>query len=222
MRRRYPMPTTPLYGTALLGALLLASPALAQVGASPRDSWQRVDAIVAALDLQPGDRVADVGAGSGYLSFRLSPVVGAEGRVIAVDIDRQSLSRLWQGAQQAHLVNIDTVQSEPDDPMLPPNSVDGVVIVNAYHEMTEYVAMLAGIRHALRPGGRLVIVDNPPRDSTASRRAQTARHDIAIGLVAEDLEANGFRVIEQIPDFIKRGSAGRRRGQWMLVAVVTP
>jgi len=206
----------------LCGALLLASAAQAQVGPSPRDDWQRVDAIVAALALQRGDRVADVGAGSGFLSFRLSPVVGAEGRVIAVDIDRHSLARLWDAAQEAGLGNIDTLQSAPDDPLLPAGSVDAVVIVNAYHEMTAYAAMLAGIRRALRADGRLAIIDNHPRDSTASRRVQTARHDIALGIVAADLAAGGFRIVERVPDFVAAASTGRRRAQWMLVAVPIP
>jgi ubiquinone/menaquinone biosynthesis C-methylase UbiE len=206
----------------LCGVLLCTSAARAQVGVSPRDAWQRVDAIVAALALHPGDRVADVGAGSGFLSFRLSPVVGADGRVIAVDIDRPSLARLWDAAQEAGLDNIDTVQSQPDDPLLPAGSVDAAVIVNAYHEMTAYAAMLAGIRRALRPDGRLVIVDNRPRDTTASRRVQSARHDIAMEIVAADLAASGFHVIEHVPDFVAEASEGRRRGQWMLVAVPLP
>lgn len=213
---------TARFTPALLGTVLFAPALCAQVDASPRDAWQRVDAIVAALDLQPGDRVADIGAGAGYLSLRLSPVVGTTGRVLAVDIDRRSLARLQEAADDANLENIDTIESAPDDPMLPPASVDAVVIVNAYHEMTAYATMLAGIRRAMRAGGRLVIVDNPPTDSTASRRVQTARHDIAIGLVAADLEANGFRVVERNPDFVRGEAAGRRRAQWMLVAVVTP
>lgn len=218
MHDRCPLRATFPFAVALFGAL--APAAWAQIEQSPRDRWQRVDAIVAALDLQPGDRVADVGAGSGYLSLRLSPVVGIEGRVLAVDIDRRSLARLRDAAQAANVDNIDTIQSEPDDPRLPAASVDAVVIVNAYHEMTEYAAMLAGIRRALRADGRLVIVDNPPTDSTVSRRVQVARHDIAIGLVAADLEAHGFRVIERVPDFVRGESDGRRRAQWMLVAVV--
>ena len=202
--------------------VLVAPPLHGQVEVSPRDGWQRVDAIVAALEVEAGDWIADIGAGSGFLSFRLSPIVGPAGRVVAVDVDRRAMRRLAATAADEGFANIDTVVSKADDPMLSPESVDGVVIVNAYHEMREYEAMLAGIRRALRPGGRLVIVDNPPSDSTDSRRAQTRRHDIAIDLVAQDLETNGFRVIERVPDFISGMAAGRRREQWLLVAVVAP
>ena len=207
---------------AVLAGVLVAAPLSGQVEVSPRDSWQRVDAIVAALAVEPGDRIADIGAGSGFLAFRLSPVVGPTGRVIAVDVDRRAMRDLAATAAAQGVANIDTIVSKRDDPMLPPSSVDGVVIVNAYHEMDAYEAMLAGIRRALRPGARLVIVDNPPSDSTDSRRAQTRRHDLAIGVVARDLEANGFRVIERVPDFINEATADRRRAQWLLVAIVEP
>ncbi len=95
--------------------------------------------------------------------------------------------------------------------------LDGVLIVNAYHEMDEHEAMLAGIRRALKPAGRLVVIDTPPDDSTASRRRQVSRHDIALGIVVREVEAAGFRVIDQVPDFVAR--TGRPR-QWLLVAVV--
>lgn len=208
---------------ALAAAALCAPAGLrAQVEVSPRDSWQRVDEIFAALDVQPGDRIADIGAGSGFLSFRLSRVVGPEGRVLAVDVDRRSLGRLWDAAQSAGLANIDTVVSRTDDPMLPPWSVDGIVVVNAYHEMRQYEAMLRGMRLALRPGGRLVIVDNPPTDPDQSRERQMARHDLAMEIVVADLEANGFEVLRRVPDFVNETAAGRKRENWLLVAVVAP
>jgi tRNA A58 N-methylase Trm61 len=211
-----------LASTLFLAVLLASTDVGAQVEVSPRDGWQRVDEIFAALDVQSGDRIADIGAGSGFLSFRLSRAVGPDGRVLAVDISRRSLRRLWNDARDAGLANIDTIVSERDDPKLPPWSVDGVVIVNAYHEMRQYEAMLAGIRLALRPGGRLVIVDNPPVDPQQSRARQTARHDIAMELVEQDLEANGFEVIRREPEFVNETAAGRQREQWMLVAVVGP
>jgi ubiquinone/menaquinone biosynthesis C-methylase UbiE len=205
--------------TRLLVALLLTAvvlPTAAQVDRTSRDDWQRVDDVVAALDVHEGDVVADVGAGSGFFTFRLSPRVGSAGRVLAVDIDRRVLRELAEAASDEGIDNIETIVSDPDDPMPQEASVDGILVVNAYHEMEEYEAMLAWFRQALRPDGRLVILDMPPRDSTRSRAGQVSGHDIAIGLVAQDLEAAGFEVIERYPEFI----GGRRRAQWMLVAVV--
>lgn len=207
------------FGPLILATALavLPSSTAAQAGRTARDTWQRVDDVAAALEVEEGDVIADVGAGAGFFSFRLSPRVGPEGRVLAVDIDAGVLRELRETAQREGFDNIETIVSEPDDPLLDDGSVDGILVVNAYHEMREYEAMLAGFRRALRPGGRLVILDMPPRDPTVSRRRQVSGHDIAVDLVAADLEVAGFDVIERQPDFI----TGPRR-QWMLVAVVAP
>jgi len=174
-----------------------------------------VDEIFAVLQVQPGDRIADVGAGSGFFSFRLSPRVGPTGKVFAEDIDARVLEELRDAARREGLDNIETIVGAPDDPKLPEASLDGVLIVNAYHEMREHETMLAGVRRALRPGARLVIVDMPPADSTASRERQTAQHDIAIEVVARELAEAGFEVVVRDPDFVR---AGRRRN-WLLAAV---
>lgn len=207
---------------ALAAMLAVVGPGHAQVEQSPRDGWQRVADIVAALEVQPGDRIADIGAGTGYLAFRLSRAVGPDGRVVAVDISRRSLRRLADAAAVAGLANIDTLVGEPDDPRLEASSVDGAVILNAYHEMRDYGAMLAGIRRALRPGGRLVIVDNPPGDTAQSRERQAARHDIAIGIVERDLLDAGFRVVHRDSAFVDTTAGGRKRENWLLVAVPVP
>jgi ubiquinone/menaquinone biosynthesis C-methylase UbiE len=203
-----------------LYAVLVPAGLDAQVGRTTRDGWQRVDAIFEALEVEEGDVIADVGAGSGFFTFRLSPRVGPTGRVLAVDIDDDVLEDLADEAGRAGLQNIETIVSDDDDPGLQPQSVDGVLIVNAYHEMREYESMLAGIRLALRADGRLVIVDNPPDNPGHSRRRQTRRHDIAIDIVADELEAAGFRVIRRDPDFIDDRRADQR--DWLLVAVVSP
>jgi SAM-dependent methyltransferase len=196
-------------------AALLPGVVPAQVATTGRDAWQNVDEIFAALQAGEGDRIADVGAGSGFFSFRLSPVVGAAGKVFAEDIDARVLDDLRQTALREGLNNIETIVGDTDDPKLPEGSLDGVLIVNAYHEMREHEAMLAGIRRALRLGGRLVIVDMPPADSAASRARQTEGHDIAIGIVVEDLAAAGFEVVQREPDLV---NAGRHRN-WLLAAV---
>jgi len=201
-------------GLLALGLAGFGCPAggLAQAQRTTRDGWQRVEDVVAALQVEEGDRIADVGAGSGFFTLRLSPRVGPNGRVIAEDVDRSALARLRATAQRRGLRNIETILGATDDPRLPERSLDGVLIVNAYHEMYQHEAMLAGIRRALRSGGRLVILDMP-RDSALSRAAQMEQHGLAIGIVARDLVAAGFQVVSQEPDFI-------RNRQWMIVAVV--
>lgn len=200
----------------LLAGTLLPAVASSQANRTSRDSWQRVDDVVAALGVEEGETIADVGAGSGFFTFRLSPRVGQDGMVLAVDINAGALRELREEAQEQGLGNIETIVSEPDDPMLLESSVDGILVVNAYHEMEEHEAMLAWFRRALRPNGRLVILDMPPRDTMLSRERQISSHDIAMGIVARELEAAGFEVIERYPDFV----TGRRQRQWMLVAVL--
>jgi ubiquinone/menaquinone biosynthesis C-methylase UbiE len=201
-----------------LSALLIAlapPPTAAQVTTTQRDSWQKVEEIFAALQVDEGDWIADVGAGAGFFSFRLSERVGPSGKVIAQDIDADVLAELREAARREGFSNIETIVGSTDDPRLPEAALDGVLIVNAYHEMREYEAMLAGIKRALRPGGRLVVVDMPPADESMSRRGQMQQHDIAIGLVVDDLGAAGFEVIQQVADFVDTG----RHRNWLLTAV---
>jgi ubiquinone/menaquinone biosynthesis C-methylase UbiE len=201
-----------------LSALLIAlapPPTAAQVTTTQRDSWQKVEEIFAALQVDEGDWIADVGAGAGFFSFRLSERVGPTGKVIAQDIDADVLAELREAARREGFSNIETIVGSTDDPRLPEAALDGVLIVNAYHEMREYEAMLAGIKRALRPGGRLVVVDMPPADESMSRRGQMQQHDIAMGLVVDDLGAAGFEVIQQVADFVDTG----RHRNWLLTAV---
>jgi ubiquinone/menaquinone biosynthesis C-methylase UbiE len=204
----------------VLTAFLPPLRADAQIERTHRDEWQKVDEIFAALGLEEGHHIADIGAGGGFLSVRLSVRVGPEGRVYAVDIDADVLEELQETARSESLDNIETILGETDDPRLPERSLDAALIVNAYHEMREYEGMLAGVRRALLPGGRLVIVDNPPRDSTRSRLSQIGQHDIAIGLVERDLEGAGFQVVERVPSFIDWDHGRHHHQEWMLVAVL--
>lgn len=213
----------PFVGRYLTGALvcaLVAAPAFTL--RAQRERWQRVDEILAALHPEPGDTIADIGAGDGFFALRLSPLLGATGRVLAVDIDATALRRLEQNAERRSIANVTTVASEPDDPKLAPNSLDGALIVISYHEFEQHEAMLDGIRQALKREARLVIVDNAAWDTTETRRTQMQRHHMDIALVEADLAAAGFRVIERRPQFIDAEVGNRRRRQWMVVAVVAP
>jgi predicted methyltransferase len=201
--------------TCLLLAAGSAQPDVAGAQSGDRDAWQRVPDVMAALAIGPGSRVADVGAGSGYFTSRLAREVGAGGRVYSVEIDEGSLSRLGRLANDEGLENIEVVRGETDDPRLPEGSLDAVLVVDAYHEMTEYEAMLAGIYSALKSGGRLVILDLVPPDGSTSRDRQVDRHRIGIDLVEQEVLAAGFEVLDSDPQFTR---TGRGRGQWMLTA----
>ena len=183
-----------------------------------RDDWQRAPDIFAALGATAGSRIADLGAGEGWLTTRLAARVGPTGRIFAVDINEPALKTLGERVQRDSLRNVELILSEEDDPRLPYASLDGVVILNAYHEMTQRVAMLDGIKRSLRPGGTLVIVDNTPADSVRTRREQTNHHTLALELARDDLEAQGFEIVSAVPDFIRDVRPEHARRQWLIAA----
>jgi ubiquinone/menaquinone biosynthesis C-methylase UbiE len=114
--------------------------------------------LVRELELAPTDVVADIGAGTGYFTFRMSPLV-PEGFVLAVDIQEEMLDRVRARMFRDSVDNVVPVLGEIDDPGLPPDSVDVVLLVDAYHEFSHPREMMLGIRRALRPGGRVVLVE---------------------------------------------------------------
>jgi precorrin-6B methylase 2 len=207
-------------GICTIAAIVsISQVAVSQIGNTHRDEWQNVAGIFAAMGVHRGDHVADVGCGGGFLTIRLSEMVGPEGIVYAEDIRQSLLDELERQLRALGVDNVELILGETDDPSLPEATLDAVVIVNAYHEMTEHQSMLSGIMRALEPGGRLVIVDNPPNDSTASRSRQVARHDIALQLVENDLLGAGFAILERHPNFIDSRDGRHHHHQWMLVAV---
>ena len=117
--------------------LLLSIPrlALAQVADDSRGKTEKVGEILAALQAEPGKRVADVGAGEGFYSLRIAQAVGPTGRVTAVDVSEKYLEKLRARIQQDNISNVDVVVGAVDDPRLAENAFDAVLIYNAYHEM---------------------------------------------------------------------------------------
>jgi arsenite methyltransferase len=124
-----------------------------------RDEWQKPDEVIRALALKAGDRVADLGAGSGYFTFRLARAVGPSGKVYAVDIDPDMIAYLGERAQEEKAPNVEIVAAKPDDPGLAPASVDLVFTSDAYHHIDNRVAYFTNVAKTLRPGGRIAVVD---------------------------------------------------------------
>src|SRR5216684_1085671 len=146
-----------------------------------REHWQRVEEMFKAMQVHAGSVVADVGAGDGFLTVRLSPVVGDTGRVYAGDIDEKRLERLRKRVGEAHL--------------------DNIVILNSYHEMPKCYEMLQHIRDCLKPGGRLVIAEPSPKPGEERRDTQIAKHHISSVFVAEEMTRAGFSVVDRRDDF---------------------
>ncbi len=182
-----------------------------------RESWQRADDIVAALDLRPGARVADIGAGDGFFIPRLARAVGPSGRVLAVDVDARMLDRLKELGAREGLSNVEVVRGDPDDPHLPADTLDAALIVNAYHEMREHADMLGHIRSALRSGGRLVIVEPiTDRRRHDDRAVQVKAHELAPEYVVPELYVAGFRVVKL--DGVFAMNPVTKETNWLIVA----
>lgn len=165
-----------------------------------RDQWQRPAEVMDALEIGPGDHVADVGAGEGYFTFRLAERVGSEGKVYAVDLDRKPLGKLAKQATSKGLTQIVAVMGQPADPQLPLAELDAILVVNTYHEFSNHYGMLRGMFRALKPGGLLAIIDEDD-DPDRPREEYNSRHAIARNVVLEECRATGFRFLRELPGF---------------------
>ena len=121
-----------------------------------RMAEERPDLVLAALGLKPGMTVADIGAGSGYYSWRMAERVGSGGTVYAVDIQPEMIKLLQQQMSQRGAANVKAMLGTTTDPRLPAGTLDLVLMVDVYHEFKYPYEMLASIARALKPGGRLV------------------------------------------------------------------
>jgi len=154
-----------------------------------RDTWQRPVKVADALGVRAGSVVADVGAGGGYFTFRLAALVGAKGKVYAQDLDEKELARIRERSDKEKLTQIQTIQGSQEDPKLPEQSADAVLIVDTFHEFTRPDLMVAGIFRALKPGGRLGVLD------------RTA----PLGLKSTDYMEQHFLPQETLVDQVMRG-----------------
>jgi arsenite methyltransferase len=163
-----------------------------------RDAWQQPDRVVAVLRLHPGDRVADLGAGGGYFTFRLARAVGPTGRVYAVDVDDGLLAYLRERAEKDQLPQIETVRASEDDSNLPPASIDLIFVCDTFHHLPDPPAYFARLRDRLRPDGRVAIVE-------LSHGSFPPGHETARSTIVEDLEHAGYTRVASY-DFLDRQS----------------
>jgi len=193
-----------LCSVLVLAALTTVTAAAQTRAVEPeREQWQRLADLFAALAIHEGDSVADVGAGEGFATVRLSPIVGATGKVFAEDIADSPLDRLRTRVQEGALTNVTIIKGDADDPHLPPSTLDAVIILNAYHEMAAYNEVLRHIREALKPGGRLLIAEPSPVTPGLQRTDQIKAHRISGEFVADEVSQAGFTIIERQDEFTK-------------------
>jgi ubiquinone/menaquinone biosynthesis C-methylase UbiE len=166
---------------------------------SERDEEEAPDIALNVLKIPKGASVADIGAGSGFITERLSARVGPTGRVFANDLQPQMLQILGRRLAQRNITNVTLVQGTIDDPKLDPASVDLEIMVDVYHELSQPQAMLRRLRAALKPGGRLVLLEYRKEDPTIPIKFE---HKMSVAEAKMELEAEGFtlaKVDEALP-----------------------
>lgn len=140
-------------------AHVMGHPAADWLERDEREQEERTELLIAALKARPGDVIADIGAGTGYHVRRLAPKVAPGGRVYAVEIQPEMLTLLTNKMAELKITNVVAVLGTIDDPKLPTNSVDLVLMVDVYHELSHPYEMMRAISSSLKPGGRMVLVE---------------------------------------------------------------
>jgi SAM-dependent methyltransferase len=182
-----------------------------------REKYGRASEILRRLRVAPGEHVADVGAGLGFFATQLARVVGREGRVVAVEINEDLVTELRARAAEAPYPQVEAVLGTAEDPKLAAQSLDAVLIVNSYHEMPQHQLMLGAIRRALKPNGRLMLVEPFAAGKRANPRdVQEREHLLAPELAEQDLREAGFRIVECDETFLQL--PGSDHGDWLILA----
>jgi ubiquinone/menaquinone biosynthesis C-methylase UbiE len=164
-----------------------------------REQEENPEGALDALGIRPGMVVADVGAGTGYMSLRLAKRVGPAGKVYANDLQPEMLRRLQQNAAKAKITNVELVLGEEADPKLPTGRMDLVLLVDVYHEFSKPRQMIDKIRESMKPDGRLVLLEYRKEDPNVPIREE---HKMTVAQVKAELEPQGLvlsQVIETLP-----------------------
>jgi len=153
-----------------------------------RDQRLHINGVMDVLSITPGKTVADIGAGSGWFTVRAAKRVTDTGMVYAVDINPQAIEYIDKRIQKAKLSNVKTIVNKPDDPGLPPNSIDSVLLLKTYHEVADPVVLLRNLKRSLKPGARVGIID---RDGNGTN------HGVHKQIVLHEADEAGYRLLEE-------------------------
>jgi ubiquinone/menaquinone biosynthesis C-methylase UbiE len=166
---------------------------------SERETEEQPEKALDAMDIREGMVVADVGAGTGYMTLRIARRVGPTGKVYGNDVQPEMIRRLRENAAKAKLDNIETVLGAEADPKLPAGKMDIVLMVDVYHELSRPQEMLRRIRAALKPDGRLVLLEYRKEDPKVPIKLE---HKMSVDEVKTEVEAEGYKLdktVETLP-----------------------
>ncbi len=158
-----------------------------------RDERLQINRVMDMLGIEPGKNVADIGAGSGWFTVRAAGRVTNSGTVYAVDINPEAIQYIDQRARKEQLHNIKTILSKPDDPQLPADSVDAVLLLKTYHEIAHPIALLSNLRLSLKPGAKIGIID---------RNGKGENHGVSKDVVIHEAAQAGYE-LRDTQDFVK-------------------
>jgi ubiquinone/menaquinone biosynthesis C-methylase UbiE len=164
---------------------------------SEREQEELPEKALDAIGIKKGMVVADVGAGSGFFSVRLARRVGPSGKVYANDVQPEMLALLKKKIADENLTNVETVLGTEGDPKLPKNTLDLIIMVDVYHELSQPQRMLRKLREALKPDGRLILLEFRKEDPRIPIRPE---HKMSIDEVRTEVSAEGFRLDRVLKD----------------------
>lgn len=159
-----------------------------------REAKLHIHHVMDILGIAPGKTVADIGAGSGWFTARAAQRVANTGTVYAVDINPEAVDYIKDRAEKENLRNVKTILNQPDDPGLPPGSIDAVLMLKTYHEVAHPVTLLRNLRPALRPGARVGVID---------RTGNGVDHGVQKDVVIREAKQAGYRLLEEHDDLVK-------------------
>ncbi|NHF59906.1 methyltransferase domain-containing protein [Flavobacteriaceae bacterium TP-CH-4] len=183
-----------------------------------RDTWMQVPRLMALAEVGENNKVADLGCHEGYFTFHLSEKVGDKGKVYAVDVSLYRLDDLKEHLKERAVTNVDVILGDPDDPKLPISSLDVVMLIDTYHEIRDYTTVLEKIKKALKPGGRLLILEKlKAHKKGKGREEQALAHTLSPKYVKQELGDAGFLVGKEVTDFGTWNHEDEKQ-MWVVVA----
>ncbi len=190
-----------LFTAAITLVLAAGCGALKRRGYTPsdRDEWQKPDEVIAALAIQPGSHVADIGAGGGYFTYRLAEAVGPTGVTYAIDVDTDMTEYLEEETAERGVENVTVILAEYDDPLIPESGVDLIFTSNTYHHIQDRTAYFERARRYLRPGGRVAVVEL----NGSGWFSSWFDHNTPAETIREELEAAGYQ-LDAEHDFLEQ------------------
>lgn len=159
-----------------------------------RDERLHIDQVMTVLGIAPGKNVADIGAGSGWFTVRAAKRVTSTGEVYAVDINPEAIAYIDKRASKEQLHNVKAIHSTPDNPELPPDSIDAVLFLKAYHEVADPVVLMRNLRGSLKQGARVGIIE---------RNGNGADHGVDKQVVLREVKQAGYRLVAEHDDLVK-------------------